>query len=213
MSLEKALFNWCNRNIAATNFPHHNLNQMDKSNIKLSNGTNPKYTHEDLKECELLYQDATGASSYYSGYDVYKLPDGNFRVVSCDSYDDRPEYGPIRFSDKKNIKEVVMFLAFKEFARTARHSSCAQMLIHKQIKSVLPMERGYCKEEIFTNYDCNYEPKYDPRLIMELLELDESKCVVKNGYIVPDLTKCSNSDIKLIASLSSKTQCDYDRAT
>ena len=241
MSLEKALIEWCNKNLSSHRSAH-NLNKINESRVVYSSSADTNINLDMLRQTgKLLYRDSTGASGYHSSFDVYQLPSGIYRVVSCDSYtDELGRDGRIRFGDFDNIKSLIMYLAFKEFSAPVRHTICCQMLLHKQIKSAIPVESGYCKEELFklkpsdpaldqklqdaidsgvdvddlddSYFVTEYEPIYDPELVMEILDLDKSKCRDASGYFVPDLTKCDDTDVKLIESLTNKSQSDYDIA-
>ena len=213
MSLEKTLIKWCNNNLKSNGRPHHDLQNSKESNITYSSIADTNVTLEMLRQTGTLqYQDSTGASGYYSGYDVYQFPNGKYRLVSCDSYTDENEHGNLRFGDFDNIKSLVMYLAFKEFVKSAIHSVACQLLLHKQMSSQLILEKSMNIEKIFElNQDFEYVPIYDSNIVMDKLDLDLSKCVEKNGYFVPDLTKCDDSDIKLIESITSEEQTDYKR--
>lgn len=204
MSLESTLIAWCDTNLTKTLKwgPHHKLSEVNTKWLKYSSSADPTITLETLRSTgKLVYKDSCGCSGYYSGYDVYQFPNGTYRVVSCDSYTDDHDSGPIRFGDFADTKSLVTYLAKKEMMNGADLSVCCQLLLHKQIG----------KDRIFDmGQNLLDEPVYDPDIVMKKLDLSEDKCVDASGYLMPDLSKCDDSDVKLIRSIANVTYDEYN---
>ena len=194
MSLEKTLIEWCDINLRpgitwASGDPHNKLHG-DQVAISAS-GRDADGT--------LKYQDSTGCLGFHCGYDVYQLPDGSYRVSSPDDHANKT----VKCCDFDNIKEVLMYLAFNEYYTNISPTESCQLLFHKQI--------GMDSIKLFDhlqNVNDNNGSKED---ILHKLDLDKNKCIEKGGYYVPDLTKCDDTDVKLIKSIRKIKATDYSK--
>jgi hypothetical protein len=178
MSLEKTLIEWCDEKLKPgmtweSGEPHNTLSST--------------VDDETLERGILKYQDCTGCIGFHHGYDVYQLLDGSYRIYSPDGTNKN-----VTFKNCDNIKQVLMHLAFDTFYSNISASEACHLLLHTQIGM---NESKLYKEHLKSN---KTNKGYINDLIMRNLNLDKNKCAKHAGYYVPDLTKCDDTDLKLI---------------
>ena len=203
--LDKVLIEWCNKNLKPNKQPY--LNGRPHHNLK-----------EEI-DGVLKYQDSTGVSGYYSGFDVYEKSDKTYIVCSCDDYCDNSYRHPVVYTKIDNIKELVMFLAFHGLDFDATLSASLQMLTgHVNLRDLHEIDyKDYFNNVKYMTYDdmekieMKYKQMFDKDYLIKHLNLDLTKCKELNGYYFPDLTKCDDIDEKLIEFIRIQMDKEYLR--